>query len=307
MRVLRSQELAADAAGPPAGRVPAGDVLEREQLVAVDERRRRLRDAVDRTAVRIEQDRRAGWRRRPSFDFAKERVDAGARKRGSDVVRLRREGRPAYPVAEARVQRLRAARPEEHRVEVGQRTEVEGTGVAPAARTARGAPGAGRTSRRTGRSSRHVSHRSPSPRQRAARRARPVRSAPSAARHRRPAPHRPGPSGPEGCHRAHGVGREREPRGDPEIAATAATARPEQVRVSLRVALPDDPVRGHHREAPEVVAGEAELATANPTPPPRTRPAMPTEDTTLRELSRPGPRARGRHPSAAPGADPYRP
>ena len=40
-----------------------------------------------------------------------------------------------------------------------------------------------------------------------------------------------------------------EPCGDPEIAATAPTQAPEQVRVSLRVALPDDPVRGHHRSS----------------------------------------------------------
>ena len=294
--------MAAAAAGSPAGRVPPGDVLEREQRVAMDERRRRLRDAVDRTAVRVEQDRRAGRRRCPGFDGAEERVDAGARERGgrrsptsprrSSGPRRLRAGSAGHPSSPPRGASRRGRAACGHRGSpVSHRPR----------RTARGATGAVRASRRTGRSSRCASRRSPSPRRRAARRARPARCGAqrcqaSTTRAASDQDH----TGAEGRHGAHRVRREREPGGDPEVPAAPAAAGPEQVGVPLGIALPDDPVRGHHREAPEVVAGEAELAAGEPDPSSQGE----ARDADRRARSggnrrRPRPRAPGRCPSAA--------
>ena len=259
--------MAAPAALSPAGRVPPGDVLEREQHVAMDERRRRLRDAVDRTAVGVEQDRRAGRRRCPGFDGAEERVDAGARERRGDVVRLRRVGRAANAVSEPAVQGIRAARPEQHRVEVGQRTDIEAHRCRAGSEERReerlelrGRPEelAARADARPAR----VRRLDGEQREELVRRLR-CPALPGVDDPRRV---RPGPHGAEGRRGAHRVRLEREARGDAKVPAAPAPAGPEEIGVALGIALPDDPVRGHHREAPEVVAGEAELAAGEPDP-----------------------------------------
>src|SRR4029079_8588269 len=63
------------------------------------------------------------------------------------------------------------------------------------------------------------------------------------------------------------MGREREARCDSEVAAAAAATGPEEIRVPLGVARPYHPVGRDHREAPDVVASQAELAAGEPDAP----------------------------------------
>jgi hypothetical protein len=61
------------------------------------------------------------------------------------------------------------------------------------------------------------------------------------------------------------------------VATAGAAQRPEQLPIVLLVTVDDATVRQDDPRSEQMVAGQAVLAAEDPQPPPRVRPAIPTE------------------------------